>query len=171
MPNSVSENTQEFEQVIQAEKEAAAVLSHTIAEQNAVFMSFCNSLVNEALSAMGKLSAIDLSVANSSKKDIDEAKKKAAEAIEQKVQPQSSAKNDVNASPNHSNNTSNGGSNSTTNPEAAFVDAMGQTMYNAVKAQNNMYMIAQATTTQLVSTIISMTTATLATTVAKKEKK
>lgn len=167
MSNPVSENTKEFEQVISAEKEAAAVLSQTIAEQNAVFMNFCNSLVNEALSAMGELSAIDLAVAKSSKKDINEAKKKATEAIEQKIQPQASAKNDATPTPNQSNDSSI----SRANPEAAFVEAMGQTMFNAVQAQNNMYIIAQATTTQLINTIISMTATTLATTVVKKEKK
>lgn len=169
MPTSVSENTKEFEQIISTERAAAAALSQTIAEQNAVFMGFCNSLVSEALTAMGKLSAMDLSIANSAKKDISDAKKKVADAIEQKNQPQASAKNDASASPN----TSNGGvtsSTNTNNPEATFVDAMGQTMFNAVKAQNNMYMIAQATTTQLINTIISMTSVTLATTIAKKEK-
>jgi hypothetical protein len=170
MPSSTSENTKEFEQVISAEKEAAATLSQTITEQNAVFIGFCNAVVSEALNAMGKLSAMDLSIANSTKKDVGEVKKNATEAIEQNGKLQASAKNDANATPTPTANATSGGSNSTANPEAAFVDAMGQTMFNAVKAQNNMYMIAQATTTQLVNTIISMTTATLATAVAKKEK-
>lgn len=169
MPTENQSTPTDFAQIIADEKSAAAALSETLQEQNAVFLNFCSTLTNNVLKAMGELNAMELAVAaNAAKQELSTAKETATQNIQPAASPTPTSAANSEAAPKSmvQPNASMGGDNDIS---AAFVSAIGTSMHNAVTAQQQMYILAEASTTEVISTIISMATATLGVAVHNKE--
>ncbi len=165
MPTEIASNTDVFTQIIADEKAAATALAETLEQQNTIFLNFCNNLVGNILRSMGELNAMELAVAgNNAHQELTTAKNTATENIQPATTP--SPTESSNVAPK---NTAIPSADSSNNAIGSFVDAMNASMHNAVTAQQQMYIIAQASTTQAINIILSIATDTLAVAVHNKE--
>ncbi|WP_420386665.1 RebB family R body protein [Roseivirga sp.] len=165
MPQENPSNQNDAAAVIKEGEAACTALARSIAEQNHVLLTFCNQLIDNTLEAMAKLSSIDMNIAKEgASKRFKEAVKSAAAPQIAKAKGDQQAAPDKSASPTQEKAKSAAGPLSSLEPNISTTYQMctGQVMENAVHAQQQLFVIAQATTTQTIENILSMTPAVLA---------
>lgn len=179
MPTENPTHENGFAELIKDGTEAASSLAKSIEQQNQVMLTFCEKLISNTLVAMGSLSNMEVHVA----KEADSKKFRDAvnEATNQAVKKSQSAQAKAEPAGDDKDGSSQKVVASNPNPSAnepnledTYQMSIGRVMENAVFAQQQLYVIAQATTTQTISTILSISPAVLATTVAeiiKREQK
>lgn len=157
MPTQVSNQSLEFSQVVKDASAAATVVAQSIDEENKVFLSFCEGLINNTLQAMTTLSKLDVNIARAGMvKQLASAQKQSNKQADEKKQAITEAADK--ASPNQA---SPSVAENHENLSMAFLDSMNTLMMNAVSGQQNLHVLALAATTQTISTILSLTTATI----------
>ncbi|MDB2657566.1 RebB family R body protein [Crocinitomicaceae bacterium] len=170
MPTETSTTpTDEFAQLLVDARAAATILSDTIQQENEVLLGFCNGLFLQTLKASTELNRMTLDMAK------EGAAKKAAKAQEKSSKAVAAAAKTAQDSVAAS---STNGSKSPAKKEAAiaaktsqdlangFIDAMLTTMKNSVRQQEQMFILAQASTTMTIQQIWSMDSTALALTFA-----
>lgn len=169
MSTSVEPNNSEFTQLVNDANAAMSTLANGIKEQNRVYLEFCQALVNNTIDAMTKLSSLDISIAEKGaavKKELEEATKAAndnvasagATAATQLTGNEPAAKAEADLTKE------------TSDLASGFTQSVVISMANAVSAQQQQYVVAQATTVQTITNIISLTTASLASAVKNIER-
>jgi len=144
--------------------ETSRAFTHTLELENMVFQGQVNSAIEMTVHAFRELVtlckeaiAIGNTVAAGEKQNL-------ADAAQQALSDVQTATSQANTSPPAS-----------TTPiveavlDAAILHAVAQSYNNAVTAQQQMYITQQATATQIISTILSVATATLGNAVEKAE--
>ncbi len=158
MPTEVPNPSQEFAQVTADARAAAVILAESIDQENKVFLSFCESLINNTLGAMSTLNKMEINVARAGvEKQLEEAQKQSAKQAEERKQAITAQSAKKESTPIKAKEES--GSKSL---EDAFVHSMSQMMMNSVAGQANLHILAEATTTQTISTILSLAPIVLA---------
>ncbi|MDG1334343.1 MAG: RebB family R body protein [Crocinitomicaceae bacterium] len=170
-PTREATPTNEMAQLIADSRAAAAVLSETIKQENEVFLSFCQGIISQTLNAAKELNALSVdTVKESASEKVAEAKKKASGAVaaSSKATQKAVAARDTKESKDHSNLVAvSGGNIGVDSLPGGFRSAMLETMHNSVHAQQQMFVIAEATTTQTIAQILSIDTAALGATIVK----
>jgi hypothetical protein len=153
MATSTTTPSDSFAQAVAEQTAAAEVITEAIAKENTVILGFCTSLIEQTLDAMGKLADLVKNTTDTATNPAttDEIMRKVLDNIQQ--QPAQA--------PQTLETTQAGVSADSQVTEAVFVQAMNLTIKNTITAQQNLYIIAQATTVQTISTILSIASASI----------
>lgn len=158
----------EFAQLLVDSRAAATILAETINQENQIFLSFCGDLISQTLHAVDEMSKIAVdSAKEGASKQVAKAQEKAAKNVAaaaktaQNAVADSGSKASKGSKKSGKSDTSDLDKNTESLAEG-FVSSMLISMQNSVAAQNNMFTIAQAATTQTVMAILSTDTAAAA---------
>ncbi len=159
MPTQVPPNNHpdHFEKTVIDATKAANALSMSIAQENNVYLSFCENLISNTLQAMSSLNKMEINTARAGiHEQLNQAKQNAEESAEDKKQSV------LEASPVHKASSEKPSHEANMNLMGAFVESMSEMMINSVNGQQNLHVVAQAATTQTIEIILSMAPAILA---------
>lgn len=154
---SANDSIKDFGSLVNESKNAAAVLAESINQENKVFLNFCSELIKNTLQAKHAMEKLETSGSGSKKKN-DASKQPAAtnsSKASAKATPDLAAfPTPVTDSPGSS-KMANAGDPSVGNVENGFAHSMSNMMNNAVMAQQNLFVLGQAATTQTIQAILS----------------
>lgn len=159
MPTQIPTNDHpnHFEKTVTDATKAANALSQSIAQENNVYLNFCENLISNTLQAMSSLNKMEINTARVGiQEQLSQAKQNSETQAEEKKQSV------LEAVPTHKENAAKPSHEASIKLMDAFVQSMGEMMINSVNGQQNLHTVAEAATTQTVDIILSMAPAILA---------